>query len=131
MAPLDTGYVTHTLRLVDTYGHKVGPSPDDYATLGAYLKAVREHRGLTLNEVAHSTRIRRLYIAALEEGDRSALPSRPFAIGYVRSYAKALGLDGELAVARFKVDWPEAAEPLRNPVGVEHEEETAGDDEPK
>ena len=123
MAPLDTGYVTHTLRLVDTYGQKVGPSPEDYATLGAYLKAIREHRGQTLSQLAESTRIRRPYISAIEDGDRSVLPSRPFAIGYVRSYAKALGLDGDLAVARFKVDWPEAAEPLRNPVGVEHDDE--------
>lgn len=122
MAPLDTGYVTHTLRLVDTYGQKVGPSPEDYATLGAYLRAIREHRGQTLSQLADATRIRKPYIAAIEDGDRSVLPSRPFAIGYVRSYAKALGLDGDLAVARFKVDWPEAAEPLRNPVGVEHDE---------
>lgn len=122
MAPLDTGYVTQTLRLVDTYGSKTGPSPDNYETLGAYLRAIREHRGLTLAELAKETRIRRLYLAAIEDGDRSALPSRPFAIGYVRSYARQLGLDGELAVARFKLDWPEAAEPLRNPVGVEHDE---------
>lgn len=122
MAPLDTGLVKQTLRLVDTEGRKIGPSPDDYETLGAYLKAVRTHGGLTLADVAKVTRIRRLYIAAMEDGDRSALPSRPFAIGYVRSYARALGLDGELAVARFKADWPESAEPLRNPIGVEHDE---------
>jgi transcriptional regulator with XRE-family HTH domain len=122
MAPLDTGYVTHTLRLVDTYGQKVGPSPEDYATLGAYLRAIREHRGLSVNELALSTRIRRSYLTALEDSDRSALPSRPFAIGYMRSYAKALGLDGELAVVRFKADWPEDAGPLRNPIGVEHDE---------
>ena len=35
MAPLDTGYVTQTLRLVDTDGHRIGPSSDDYETLGA------------------------------------------------------------------------------------------------
>ncbi|CAN5341895.1 helix-turn-helix domain-containing protein [soil metagenome] len=122
MAPLDTGYVTHTLRLVDTYGHGVGPSADDHATLGAHLKAVREHKTLSIGQVVESTRIRRQHLVAIEDGDRSALPSRPFALGYVRSYARALGLDGDLAVARFKAEWPESAEPLRNPTGVEHDE---------
>ena len=122
MAPLDTGYVTHTLRLVDTYGQGVGPSADDHATLGAHLKAVREHKMLSIGQVAESTRIRRQHLIAIEDADRSGLPSRPFALGYVRSYAKALGLDGDVAVARFKAEWPESTEPLRNPVGVEHDE---------
>jgi cytoskeletal protein RodZ len=46
------------------------------------------------------------------------LPSRPFTIGYVRAYAEALGLDGEVAVERFKSDEPDLNEPLRAPVGV-------------
>ena len=119
MAPLDTGSLTHHLRLVDPAGSVVGPAPEHYDTLGAYLRAVREHRGLTLPELAEVTRVRRAYLQAIEDRNRSALPSRPFAIGYVRAYAKALGLDGESAVQRFKVDWPETDEPLRNPVGVQ------------
>ena len=118
MAPLDTGTLTPHLRLVDTAGLPSGPSPEHYDTLGAFLRAVREHRGLTLPELAAATRIRRQYLVALEDRDRSALPSRPFAIGYVRAYAKALGVDGEYAVQRFKTDWPETDEPLRNPSGV-------------
>ncbi len=122
MAPLDTGSMTaSTLRLVDTTGRRVGPSPADHDSFGAYLKAVREHRGETLSELAEATRVRGAYLAAIEGGDRAILPSRPFAIGYVRAYAQALGLDGDLAVQRFKAEWPEAAEPLRNPVGVRHE----------
>ena len=122
MAPLDTGSTTASmLRLFDTAGRQVGPSPADYDTLGAYLKAVREHKGETLAELADDTRVRASYLAAIEGSDRSVLPSRPFAIGYVRSYALALGVDGDGAVARFKAEWPEASEPLRNPVGVAHE----------
>ena len=122
MAPLDTGTLSTHLRVVDSAGRAAGPAPEDYDTLGAYLRAVREDRGLSLPELAATTRIRRAYLQALEERNRSALPSRPFAIGYVRSYAKALGVDGEGAVQRFKVDWPETDEPLRNPVGVQGEE---------
>ena len=121
MAPLDTGTLSTHLRVVDPSGRTVGPAPEDYDTLGAYLRAVREHRGVSLADLAASTRIRRAHLQAIEERNRSALPSRPFAIGYVRSYAKALGVDGEGAVQRFKSDWPETDEPLRNPVGVQGE----------
>jgi cytoskeletal protein RodZ len=120
MAPLDTGYVMN-LRLVDPLGDRVGPSPTDFDKIGAYLKAVREHRGLSLGSLAETTRISKTYLQAIEDADVSALPSRPFAIGYVRAYAQALGIDGEAAAARFKKETPDFSEPLRNPVGVKHE----------
>ncbi len=120
MAPLDTGVVMN-MRLVDPLGDRVGPSPNDHAAIGEYLRAVREHNGRTLGELAERTKIRRAYLQGIEEGDRSALPARPFAIGYVRSYAQALGLDGDAATARFKKEWPDVAEPFHDPVGVAHE----------
>ncbi|MEW6597054.1 MAG: helix-turn-helix domain-containing protein [Pseudomonadota bacterium] len=122
MAPLDTGSVSHTLRLLDHLGERVGPAPEQFDRLGVYLRAIREHRGWTLAELAAATRIRRVYLGAIEDGDMSALPSRPFALGYVRAYARALGIDGELAVARFKTEHPDLTEPLRAPVGVKHED---------
>ena len=122
MAPLDTGSVSHTLRLLDHLGERTGPAPDQFDSLGVYLRAIREHRGWTLAELAAATRIRRVYLAAIEDGDMSALPSRPFALGYVRAYARALGIDGDLAVVRFKTEHPDIAEPLRAPVGVKHED---------
>ena len=121
MTPLDVGYVSPSLCLVDPFGDRVGPSPENFEHLGFYLRAVREHRGWTLSDLATVTRIRRLYLAAIEDGDLSSLPSRPFALGYVRSYAKALGLDGELAIARFKQEYPFDHEPLRAPAGVRHQ----------
>lgn len=120
MAPLDTGSVMN-MRLVDPLGERLGPSPNDHGTVGEYLRALREFKGLTLGELADSTRIRRQYLQGIEEGDRSSLPARPFAIGYVRSYAQALGIDGDAAAARFKKETPEVAEPFRDPVGVAHE----------
>lgn len=120
MAPLDTGYVMN-LRLVDPLGERVGPSPTDFEQIGAYLRAVREHRGLSLDKLAETTRISKTYLLAIEEADASALPSRPFAIGYVRAYAQALGIDGDAAAARYKKETPDFSEPLRNPIGVKHE----------
>ena len=102
MAPLDTGSVTHVLRLADPFGRGGGPSPSDFETLGQSFRGIREHKGLSLAQVADATRVRRIYLSALEQGDLEPLPSRPFAIGYVRSYARVLGLDVDAAVARFK-----------------------------
>jgi cytoskeleton protein RodZ len=89
--------------------------------MGAGLRAAREFRRLSIQDIADITKIRRVYLAAVEAMDISQLPSRPFAIGYVRAYAGALGIDAERAVAKFKDDAPEQAEPLRAPVGVSKE----------
>jgi cytoskeletal protein RodZ len=94
-------------------GLQIGPD------IGAALKAVREFHRLSLEELADRTRIKRPYLAALEEMRLDELPSRPFTIGYVRAYAQALGLDGEAAVERFKADEPTPDEALRAPVGVQ------------
>ena len=121
MAPLDAGYVNSSLCLVDPFGDRVGPHPENFESLGFYLRAVREHRGWTLTDLAQATRIRRAYLDAIEDGDMSILPSRPFALGYVRAYARSLGLDGELAAQRFKLEFPHGHEPLRAPAGVRHQ----------
>lgn len=98
------------------------PRPVDpllqHDSLGAALKAAREARGLTLQDVAGTTRVRRTYLEAIEEMRLDALPSRPFAIGYIRAFATALGLNPDLAIERFKTDEPVLDEPLRAPVGV-------------
>jgi cytoskeletal protein RodZ len=85
---------------------------------GGALRALREARGMSLQDVADVTRVRRAYLSALEEMRLDQLPSRPFAIGYVRAYAQALGIDPDDAVAKFKECAPCNHEPLRAPVGV-------------
>lgn len=74
----------------------------EFATVGAHLKAVREASGLSLEELSEKTHIKAVYLGAIEEMDVDALPSRPFAIGFVRGYAEAMGLDPKAIVARFK-----------------------------
>jgi cytoskeletal protein RodZ len=124
--PLDSGGVTHLYRtgdndpadqLVPTEEPSLHYGPD----IGAALKAAREFRGLSLQDVADQTRIRRTYLAAVEDMRLEELPSRPFAVGYVKAYAKLLGLDPDEAVARFKDTSPDPDEPLRAPVGVRRE----------
>lgn len=94
------------------------PSLHSGADIGQALRALREQKKLSLEDVADITRVRRVYLADIEAMRLDKLPSRPFTIGYIRAYAEALGLDGEAAVERFKADEPDLNEPLRAPVGV-------------
>jgi cytoskeletal protein RodZ len=123
MAPLDTGSITTVIRSTDPFGRGPAPASSDFVELGQYLRALREYRGLSLAQVASETKVRRLYLSALEEGEHGQLPSRPFAVGYVRAYARALGLDGDEIVARFRTEFPEDRAPLHAPIGVAQEKD--------
>ena len=97
------------------------PSLQSGADLGQALRAIREHHGRSLEDLAEVTRVRASYLAALEDMRLELLPSRPFTIGYIRAYAGALGLDPEAAVERFRAEEPAMDEPLREPIGVHDE----------
>lgn len=72
--------------------------------LGAELRAKREELGWALPDVAGWLRIRESYLQALEEGNMSVFPGSAYALGFLRSYAHALGMDPDQAVARFRHD---------------------------
>ena len=91
---------------------------DAGANIGQALRALREAKNLSLEAIAQTTCVRRAYLQALEELNIDALPSRPFAVGYVKAYAEALGASGDLAVRQFRLDAPSPDEALKNPVGV-------------
>ncbi|WP_293905954.1 helix-turn-helix domain-containing protein [Phenylobacterium sp.] len=101
------------------------PPPVDpllaFESLGEALKAIRETRKLTVQQVADQTRVRRAYLEAIEATQLDLLPSRPFTVGYIRAYATALGVDPDVAVERFKTDEPVLEETLRAPVGMPEE----------
>ena len=81
---------------------EVTAEASNYDGLGADLKAARVRNGLDPAEVAAELRIRRVHIHAMEEGHFDDLPAPVYAVGFVRSYADYLGLDGEIAVEAFK-----------------------------
>ncbi len=70
-------------------------------SIGEFFKQVRETKGLSVEEVALKTRIRADFVRAIEEGNYAKLPDQVFARGFVRSYARSLGLDEEDAIQRF------------------------------
>ncbi|WP_372623747.1 helix-turn-helix domain-containing protein [Falsiroseomonas sp.] len=74
----------------------------DAARIGDELRESRLALGHTLQQMAASLRIRRAYLEALEEGRLRDLPAPAYAVGFVRSYADALGLDPDDMVRRFR-----------------------------
>ena len=65
---------------------------------GDVLRAAREAAGLDIKQLSLATRVTTRHLEALERGDYAAFPGRPYALGFARSYARAVGLD-EKAVA--------------------------------
>jgi len=66
------------------------------------LKDTRLSKGLTLEEVAQRTYIKLHYLEALEEGYLDRLPAPVHTYGYIRQYAKLLGLDGNAMVSQYQ-----------------------------
>jgi cytoskeletal protein RodZ len=69
---------------------------------GEELRAERERRGISLNDVAVSTRVSLRHLNALEEDKFRDLPGGVFNRGIVRSYAKYCGLDIDTTVDNFQ-----------------------------
>lgn len=95
--------------------------PDRF-DLADILRSTRDARGWSLDQVAEMTRVRRAYLEALEQAAYDVLPPRAFAIGYVKAYAKALGLDEETLADMFKRDVTEPQARLQAPSGASLED---------
>lgn len=95
-----------------------GDARADRFHLAELLRTTREAKGLTLDEVVEITRVRRAYLEALEQAAYDVLPTRAFAIGHVKAYAKALGLDEEALAEMFKYEVAESATRLHAPSGT-------------
>jgi cytoskeleton protein RodZ len=84
-------------------------------SFGQRLQREREMRGITLEEIATSTKIGTRSLRALEEEDFDQLPGGIFNKGFVRAYAKYLGIDEEQAVADYLAAAGEVEQPLPQP----------------
>jgi cytoskeleton protein RodZ len=70
--------------------------------IGTLLCATRMRMGKDLQLIAEILHIRYTYLVAIEDGRYEDLPGQAYAVGFVRSYADHLGLDGSEVVRRFK-----------------------------
>ncbi len=70
-------------------------------TLGEKLRQAREERGISISEVAEQTRISAHYIDSIENDDFRTLPGGIFNKGFVKSYAKYVGIDEQEALQDY------------------------------
>ena len=70
--------------------------------VGGKLAAAREAKGMSIEQLAAKTRIPERHLATVEAGDFANLPGRSYAIGFSRTYAKAVGLDGKQIVEEVR-----------------------------
>jgi cytoskeleton protein RodZ len=100
-----------------------GDSESPLETVGQDLRAARLRRGDEIAEVSRALKIRKGHLEALEEDRLEDLPGKTYAIGFVRSYARYLGLDSLAYVERFKRDISgRAEEQSREPAPIHQDE---------
>jgi cytoskeletal protein RodZ len=73
----------------------------ELASFGEELRREREIRGISLKEIADATKISKRFLDAIERNDHRTLPAPVFTRGFVREYARYVGLNAEEMVNRY------------------------------
>src|SRR3954462_6289174 len=115
----DGGLNRRRIHLREISGDNEGP----LETVGSDLRAARLRRGDEIAQVSRALKIRKDHLEALEEDRLEDLPGKTYAIGFVRSYARHLGLDTDQYVERFKQEISGRADDhSREPAPIHQEE---------
>ena len=77
---------------------------DDVVSVGQQLRDAREALGLSIEDVAATTRIPMRHLASLEIGDWDQLPASTYSIGFAKNYAAAVGLDKAEIATQLRVE---------------------------
>jgi cytoskeletal protein RodZ len=101
---------------------------------GGRLRDARERRGVSLRQIANSTKISVGVLEALERNDISKLPGGIFGRAFVRSYAVEVGLDPEATIQDFITNFPKdsviaghpTSDRIEDRVALEGDRQTAG-----
>lgn len=98
----------------------IAPSPmEPPLRAGDRLRLSREHRTMSLEQASAQLRIRKDYLAALEDMNVKLLPGKAYAIPYLRSYARLLAIDADALVTQFQAESAlsreDATPQIRNP----------------
>jgi cytoskeleton protein RodZ len=89
--------------------------------LGTTLRTAREHKGLSLEDLAARTKIPWKTLRAIENNDFGKIPAGLFARSFIRAYALAVGVDPSASVAEFRAMTEPTLEPVpppREPVKI-------------
>ncbi len=88
-------------------------------SIGQTLREARERQGLSIEDVAESTKIHPYKLMSIEDDDRKKLPARVFAIGLIKSYARELKVDMKLIDELCRKAYAdESSSPTAEPVGL-------------
>lgn len=96
------------------------PLPAEEPTVGERLRAAREAKGLSLEDIAAQTRIPQRHLESIETANWDALPAPTYTTGFAKSYASSVGLDrteigdqlrAEMGGQRFTANTLESFEP--------------------
>jgi cytoskeleton protein RodZ len=82
-------------------------------SIGSRLRAAREARGLSLEDLWKTTRIKPRTLEAIEKNQADAIPPRPYGRGFVSTYASHVGLDPQQTVRDYFLQFapPQAEQP--------------------
>jgi cytoskeletal protein RodZ len=70
-------------------------------TVGSFLRQEREAKGMSIEEVARATRVPMSSVERLESDQFDELPGEVFVRGFMKSYARAVGIDADEVLARY------------------------------
>ncbi len=98
----------HVVHLdLDTLAQKQ-PRPAEHSdsgqSIGAVLKSARDKKKLSVADVSDKLNIKQKYIEALENGHYYVFPAIVYGFGFLRSYARFLGLDAEEMIQKFHAE---------------------------
>ncbi|MEL7638309.1 MAG: RodZ domain-containing protein [Solidesulfovibrio sp.] len=86
----------------------------DLRELGTMLREERERQGLSIEDVSDRIKITRSCLAAIEDGNESVLPHPVYAKGFIKNYAKLLGVDQEEFTRRLSEVYKPEETPVRD-----------------
>jgi cytoskeleton protein RodZ len=102
------------------------PVLDDAWRAGRKLSEARRQRGWTVEEVADRIRVRKEFLEALEEMNIKLLPGKAYALAFLRSYARELGIEERAIVDQFQDECAltreDVTKQIRNPTSKPHKE---------
>lgn len=76
-------------------------------TIGQQFAEERKSKNLSIKDVSKATKIKEEFLFAIEKGDFKSLPSSAYASGFVKNYAKFLGLPVEKSIAMYRREFDE------------------------
>lgn len=94
---------------------------------GTILRTARDKKNLSVHEVASQLRLDPRIIEALEKDDYGSFPADTYIRGYLRNYAKLIGIDGDEIISIYESEAPEPPEIIPD---VKHSTQVSSSDKP-